>query len=330
LSAVRKKNSPSTLQSEGIAQETSFAEAVRLFLLNCKIRNLAPTTIEFYKFHLIALERFLEQSGLTLSQLTPSHLNRSMMNHLIDQHLAPNTMRGRIAACHTFFKYLWREGILNTNLAADLKLPKRSNQGIFTFTEEQVQTILQQPDRNTFTGFRDYVMMLVLLETGMRVMELVNMKLPDVLFSEGAIRIPMGKGRKPRIVPVQQTCLQELRTYIRERGPQPFDHVWVSIQNQPLQRATVIKSVRKYCAQANIRGTRGSCHTFRHTMAKFYLFNGGDVFTLMYILGHTSIEMTRKYVDLFNNDIHEQHEKASPLEFIMASDPEGESEGDEA
>lgn len=148
-----------------------------------------------------------------------------MMNHLIDQHLAPNTLRGRIATCRAFLKYLWREGILSTNLATDLKPPKRSNQGIFTFTEEQVQAILQQPGRNTFTGFRDYVMMLVLLETGMRVMELVNMTLSDVLFSEGAIRIPMGKGRKSRIVPVQQTCLQELRTYIRERGPQPFDRV---------------------------------------------------------------------------------------------------------
>jgi integrase/recombinase XerD len=160
--------------------------------------------------------------------------------------------------------------------------------------------------------------------------ELANMKLSDIQFSEETIRIPSGKGRKPRIVPIQRTCREELQTYIRERGLLPIDHVWVTVQNTPLQRASIVKSVRTYCAQANIKGTRGSCHTFRHTMAKAYLLSGGDVFTLMHILGHTSIEMTRKYVDLFNDDIHKQHLKASPIEFVMMPDSPEASEGEDA
>jgi len=320
----------SALQTGNSTDEIQWAESVRLFLLDCKFRNLAPTTIDFYNFHLIGLERFLEHANLTLAQLTPSHLQQSMMNYFIDQNLALNTIRGRVASGHAFFKYLWQEEIITTNLTEALTIPKRLSQGIFTFSDDHVHAILQQPDRSTFTGFRDYVIMLIFLETGMRVGELANMTLPDIQFSEETIRIPLGKGRKPRIVPIQKTCMQELQSYIHERGTLPIDHVWVTVQNESLKRASIVRSVRTYCAQANIKGTRGSCHTFRHTMAKIYLLSGGDVFTLMHILGHTSIEMTRKYVDLFNEDIHKQHQKASPLEFVMTLDSPEESEGEEA
>lgn len=306
----------------------SFHQAVQSFLNHCKLRNLSPATIDYYKFNLRAFEHFLERCGLDFDTLTPFDLKQRMMNDMIDQGYSSKTMRGRVCTCRVFFTFLWKDGLWETNIATELKLNKASSQGIFTFSEEQVAAILKQPNQDTFTGFRDYVMMLVLLETGVRVMELTNMCVSDIDFSERTICIPMGKGRKPRIVPIQTICSQALKRYIRERGELPIPNLWITLANQPLQRATIIRTIKYYCKKADIQGTRGSCHTFRHTMAKFYLMNGGDVFTLMYILGHTSIEMTRRYVDLFSKDIHIQHEKASPLEHVMASNHAEESEGD--
>ncbi|MCD1261256.1 tyrosine-type recombinase/integrase [Paenibacillus athensensis] len=304
-----------------------FHECVKSFLLDCRLRNLTQTTINYYKFNLQAFADFLNRAGLQLADLTPSDLSERMMNDMIDNRLAVNTMRGRICTCQVFFKYIWKEGILPANIAANLKLLKSSNQAIFCFTEEQVHAILQQPNRETFTGLRDYVMMLILLETGMRVMELVNMKVSDIEFHEGTIRIPSGKGRKPRIVPIQKTCLYHLDRYIRERGSQPFDDFWITLNNKPFRYDGVKHMIIDRCKAAHIQGTRGSAHTFRHTMAKYYLLNGGDVFTLQHILGHTSIEMTQRYVDLFSRDIHNQHEKASPIEFIVAAASSEESGG---
>jgi integrase/recombinase XerD len=303
----------------------SFSDAVRSFLQDCKLRNLTVNTYDYYKFGLRILEQFMEAKNIEFVNLTPFDLSNRFMNYMIDQELSSSTIRGRICACQVFFKYLYQEGILQTNIAADLKLIKANNQAIFTFSEEQIIAVLKQPDTTSYTGLRDYIMMLLLLETGMRVMELSNMNVSDIDFENGTIRILSGKGRKPRIVPIQKTCLYELDRYIRDRGYQAFDNLWVTIHNTPFQLSTIKLTIINHCKAAHIQGTRGSAHTFRHTMAKCYLLNGGDVFSLMYILGHTNIEMTKKYVDLFNRDLHIQHQKASPIE--MLSFPQNEKHG---
>jgi len=302
----------------------SFSEAVNFFLRDCKFRNLTPTTYEYYKFGLRIFEQFLNESNLEFASLTPSDIHVCYMNYLQDRKYVSSTIRGRICACQVFFKFLWQEKYLQTNLAADLKLIKAVNTRIFTFSTAQVTAILSLPDQTTFTGLRDYAMMLLLLETGMRVMELTNMQIIDLDYSNGSLRIPSGKGRKPRIVPIQLTCLQVLDRYLRARGNLPFHDCWVTLNNTPLRLAAIKKLIINYCKTANVKGTRGSAHTFRHTMAKCYLLNGGDVFSLMHILGHTNIEMTQKYVDLFNPDLQKQHKKASLVESLLSNSKEKE------
>jgi integrase/recombinase XerD len=310
-----------------ISSKISFTGAVNLFLRDCQYRGLAPTTIKFYKEHLSRIEYFLNQGDLSLESLTSDNL-KQMIQQMRDQHLTANYMNGRIRTCQTFFKFLWQDGILETNIAEQFKVMKAHNQMLFTFTEDQVKTILQQPNTTSFTGLRDYVIMLVMLETGMRVMEVSKMKIADIDFAQQTICIHMGKGRKPRIVPVQWTCLNELMTYIRERGAQPFDDLWITISNTPFKQEAIEYMVRKRCKLTEIKGVRGSCHTFRHTMAKFYILNGGDMLSLQYILGHTTLDMTRRYVELFSTDLHQQHEKYSPLEYVIrTNDSKDESEG---
>lgn len=313
-------NDKITVLPTDVSEEVQYQEAVQLFLMDCRFRNLSPSTIDFYKFHLRGLQRFLEKHDLNFLLLTSNELSVRFINHLMDEGLTSNTINGRIRTCQSFFKFLSQEGITKTNVANDLKLIKAQNQMIYTFTEEQVELILKQPDRNTFTGLRDYVMMIVLLETGVRVMELANMKVSDLLFEEQTIRIPMAKGRKSRRVPIQRTCMTELLKYIQERDQQPFDDLWISINNTPITRNAVGVKVRQHCKDSGIKGVRGSCHTFRHTMAKFFLINGGDIFTIQYILGHTTLDMTKRYVDLFSKDIHQQHERYSPVEHLTTTD----------
>ncbi|MEK0315655.1 MULTISPECIES: tyrosine-type recombinase/integrase [Cohnella] len=296
----------------------TFSEAARLFLQDCKLRNLTHSAYSSHLFSLRTFEKFLNENKLTFSELTPFDLSNRYMNYMLDRNLASATIRGRISTCKVFFKFLFRDGYLSANLAENFKLIKATNRAIFTFSAEQVEAILNQPDRKTFTGFRDYTMMLILLETGMRLMELSRMQVSDIDLAEGTIRIPSGKGRKPRIVFIQQTCQYQLLRYLQERGEHPFDDCWVTLKNTPLLHGAIKKLIIDHCKAAHIQGTRGSAHTFRHTMAKSYLLNGGDAFSLMHILGHTNIEMTKRYVDLFNQDLHDQLKKASPIESLFS------------
>lgn len=140
---------------------------------------------------------------------------REIKNHFIaylfDQGRSDNTVNGRIKAIKQFFKYLFEEGWLTENIANDLHVVKAKKLMIQTFTKEQVVSIFEQPEKKTFTGYRDFTMMMVLLETGMRISELCNLKTGDIFFKELEIRITKGKGGRARRVPFQQTCARIIR-----------------------------------------------------------------------------------------------------------------------
>lgn len=294
--------------------KAQYNEAVRLFLMDCQFRNLSPRTIEGYRVYLTLFQRDLEAWQLMLDDVTLKDLSVRMIGEMLDRKLKPNTINGKIRTLQQFFKFLFQDGQTSTNLATGLKPIKNERQLVHTFTEEQVQLLLAAPDQNTFTGLRDYTIMLLFLETGIRVMEMSQLTVSDLNFEENTIQIQMGKGRKFRNLPIQATCVQALRRYLNERGNQPFDQLWISVFDKPFARNSIIHIVKDYMNKAEIKGLHGACHIFRHTMAKFFLMNGGDIFTLQYLLGHTSLEMTRYYVELFSTDIHEQHEKYSPVE----------------
>ncbi|WP_135555921.1 tyrosine-type recombinase/integrase [Paenibacillus cymbidii] len=308
------------------AANPQHAEAVRMFLMDCRCRNLSPYTIEGYHVYLTSFQRKLEAWQLSLDTLTPKDLSVRMINEMLEQNLKPNTINGKIRTLQQFFKFLYHDGQMQINLADTLKPIKNDQRVIHTFTEEQVQHILAAPDRNTFTGLRDYTIMLLFLETGIRVMEMYNLTIPDINFEENTVLIRMGKGRKFRSIPIQATCIDSLKHYIAERGSQSFDKLWITVFDSPMARNSMIHMVKDHMAKAEITGVKGACHIFRHTMAKFFLLNGGDIFTLQYLLGHANLEMTRYYVELFNTDLHKQHEKYSPIENLTNEADFAESE----
>lgn len=105
-----------------------------------------------------------------------------------------------------------------------------------------------------------------------------------------------------------------LKQYLAERGDVETDWLFVNVEGTALRTRTIQENIQEYGKLAGISGVQVSPHTFRHTMAKFCILNGGDVFTLQQILGHSTLDMVRYYVELFSKDIREQHQKYSPVE----------------
>ncbi|WP_214629602.1 tyrosine-type recombinase/integrase [Paenibacillus agaridevorans] len=317
MNVRRRQNKLEHVENSSQAkQQLSFEDLLHSFILDCKAKNLSPLTLRFYQDSAKQMkEAFLaQQVPFDIYTVSIREIKNYFITNLFDQGRSDNTVNGRIKAIKQFFKYLFEEGWRTENIANDLHVVKAKKLMIQTFTKEQVVSIFEQPDKKKFTGYRDFTMMMVLLETGMRIGELCHLKTGDIFFKELEIRITKGKGGRARRVPFQQTCGKIIRNYLDIRGDLETDALFVNIDNQQISTRALQDKMQAYGNMANITGVRVSPHTFRHTMAKFYILNGGDPFTLRRILGHASLKMVDYYVELFSSDIKQQHKKFSPVE----------------
>jgi len=319
INTVRRTNQINpTIGQPFIQAQPTYADLVSNFLLHCKNRNLSRRTIEFYEYSLQQMHKNFQDQNQSLNPFTVTflELQQYFIGYMVNKPLAPQTMNGRIKSCKTFFAFLFKNQFLPHNAAKSLALVKVAKDVIHTFTNDQLLQLIRLPDQKTFTGLRDYTIMIVLLETGIRIGELLTLTLQDVNLKEKELRIHPGKGNKARNVPFQKTCAKVLQTYMTERGNAKIDALFISLENAPLHIRSIQDRMTDYGKTARITGVRVSPHTFRHTMAKMYIRNGGDPFSLQQILGHSSLEMVHTYVRLFSNEVREQHQKYSPVEHI--------------
>lgn len=294
----------------------SFDHALRAFLRECRIRNLSQETLRFYRETTQDIARLL---AFTANITSPVDVTERDIEECIllkkEMGILPTTINTCMRGWRAFFNFLHNKGYMAHNPISNIKSLKTELRVVHAFTEDQLAMILKEPDLSTFTGYRNYTLMLTLLETGIRIAEAERIKLGDIHWREGLIRI-FGKGRKERFVPFQKTLEECLRKYISLRGELYHDYLFVGIDNQPLKKRSMQWEINKIAKALKLKDVRVSAHTFRHTFAKMYIRNGGDAFSLKTILGHTSLEMTNRYVTMFGTDIVAQHRKYSPLESI--------------
>ncbi|MTI83911.1 MAG: hypothetical protein FH756_08385 [Firmicutes bacterium] len=198
------KTSGSSTRPKNEVREIDFTEAVDIFLTGMLLKGLAPRTREWHKENLSALKNFLtqEEKNTAPVSMTENILKQNFNLPMIKHGFKINTINGRIRTCRSFYTYLLKEGYISSNPAKRLTKLKQDKPIIETFTKNQVNKLLSVINRQTFVGFRDYVIILLFLETGIRVSEAVRIKVEHILFEEQMIRIH-GKGAKGRIVPFQ-------------------------------------------------------------------------------------------------------------------------------
>ena len=308
------------------------ANLIQGFKLSCQTEGKSPKTTEWYTSFLERFRRFLEQSGLpTRVDWVDRDCVRRFILYLKQEARAPRTDRplsaatiqGYVRTLKAFFAWLEREEYITANLMAKIPVPKAETKVVATFSEEQIQGLLSLCLSSNGSNLRNMVILLLLLDCGLRVSELVGIELDDVNLSDGIVKIRKAKGGKERYVPVGSIAQKALWKYIHTSRPEPIStHVTGLLLNdkgQPLTRNGIQQMLRRYGRKAGITGTRCSPHTFRHTFAKNYLLNGGDIFSLQKILGHSSLASVRLYLNLFAIDIKKQHQLFSPVDNLARS-----------
>lgn len=294
----------------------TFEDAKDRFIRDCKIRNLSEHTVKYYKNELRLGLRYLEEhtGHSDPAQVVKDDIRFGIIARMMEEGRKETAINARLRAVRAFFNYLEAEGIIAESDIGTLKLVKEKKNVIVAFSDVQVRMMLGAPNQRTFTGIRDYTLMLVMLETGIRLKEIVGIKTDHIDLPGGRIRIVDAKGYKERIVPIQKATRQQIKTYLQVRGALDHDFLFVNIDNEPLSKRRVQDIIRDYGEYVGIKNVRCSPHTFRHTFAKMSVQNGANVFELQAMLGHESLEMVRRYVHLFSEDVAIGHAKFSPVE----------------
>lgn len=299
----------------------NFDASIGLFLNQHILKGTSPATIAWYKNHISTFTNYLRQQNKDRLPAT-CDIDRTIIQNYILHLLASEnfeieTINGKIRALKALFNYLYDENIVIKNPALKIKQLKTNEKIIATFTPEEIHLLLKQPDLTKFSGLRDYVIILCLLDTGSRINELLKTHISHVEYENYipvAIHLTATKSRKARILPLSPATGKALSLYITERNKHFSSlYLFLSIYGNGLGKRTFQDKLKIYGKNAEIKNVRVSPHTFRHTFAKMWLMADGDPRTLQEILGHSSFTTTEIYTKLFSKDIQQKHTKFSPV-----------------
>jgi integrase/recombinase XerC/integrase/recombinase XerD len=231
----------------------------------------------------------------------------------VGEPLSVQTVANHARVMKAFATWLWEEEYTEDNRFARLVLPKAPRKLTEVLSADEIQRLLAAIDVDFLAGTRDLAIIVLFLDTGLRLSELLGLELLDVHIENQWLKV-MGKGKKERFVPFGTRACQALMRYLQHGRYDPFERreLFLTADGEAMTQNAVRMLFKRLRVRSGI--VRLHPHLLRHTFATQYLVAGGDVFTLQTILGHTTLEMTRRYVTLASSQINIQHRRFSPMD----------------
>jgi site-specific recombinase XerD len=296
-------------RSEGISENTILLTGRAVSYFNNFLAGSGlPTDVE--SIGVSEIRRFI----LHLKEAQRFDSHPLIKNH--DRKLTGHTINCYLRSVSAFWSWMSREGFIENNPFARTKIPKAPTKVVTPFTQDQLQSLLQAIDTSNPAGLRTYAIALTLLDTGMRLGELIRLKKDDVDLRNKTLKV-FGKGAKERRLPIGKRLLAALWKYELHR-PQPatgsIENLFLTQDGWPLTKNRVETIIKTLGKKAGLQGVRCSPHTFRHTFCIEFLRNGANLFSLQQMTGHSSLEVLRGYVALAESDIKIAHQKFSPVD----------------
>lgn len=291
---------------------TALAPLLQLFFTERLLdqRHASPQTVAAYRDTFRLFLRFTsERTGRSPSNLLLDHFDQSCVSDFLryletERRNSARTRNARLSAIHSFFRYVATREPAELGLAQRvLAIPhKRFDRALVSFLSHvEVDALLSTPDRDTWLGCRDHVLLLVAVQTGLRVSELTSLTRDDVHLGTGAHIRCRGKGRKERCTPLRSQSIVVLREWLKRDDLPGSSPLFPSRRGTSLSRDAVERLVEKYAKRAarsctSLRGKMVSPHVLRHTSAMQLLQAGVDTSVIALWLGHESVETTQMYL----------------------------------
>jgi site-specific recombinase XerD len=320
-----------------VAQGVSLKSLVKGFVLTKRTEGKSPRTVEYYQDNLRRFLWYAERQRWSddIRFLTEWQIREFLGYVGTETHrwgLEGNgSETSQCKACHStvrhyfvvlscFFNWLIQEGFVKENPVVKIKVAKPKPKVITPYSSDEIKRMLAVCDYDyehnaKFLGSRNRAMILILVDTGVRLSELVGMKLNNIDNEKGYVKV-LGKGAKERVVRIGKTAQKALWRYLVYRTHEGTQGLWLSEEGKPLHNGGVQSLVERLRERAGVNGD-GNVHRFRHTFALDFLRTDKNVFNLQYLLGHSDLDMVRRYTaTLGMEDALRAHEKASPADLL--------------
>ncbi|MFC1955318.1 tyrosine-type recombinase/integrase [Chloroflexota bacterium] len=292
-------------------------------MLSCKVENKSPATISFYKNILDKFLWYLRKFSIETIDATTI---RGFLGYLKDSPNrwdSTNTRANRPVCAYTvdryytglsaLFRWAMDEGMIETNPMATIKKPRFQRKIIKGLESDICSKLLGSFVDKSLDSYRNKAIIYMFLDTGLRLSELANLTIPDINMEQGIIKVT-GKGDKERLARIGIKTQKALWNYLAHR-PVDVDHVWLGRDTAPFTVDGIAQMIRNL---GNRHGIRLSPHKLRHSFAISFLRNGANPFELQIALGHTTLEMTRRYTQALGfEDVFKRHVVASPVDRLI-------------
>jgi integrase/recombinase XerD len=291
------------------SEKKSTTVSIELYKQSLEGNNYSRESIKAYLGDLAQFIKWLQTRRVDWD--IPHRIERidivQFINHLAEQKASAITRKRKLAAIRGFLKFCKDNQIIYGNPADTIEGPIREERDPSILLKTEYKALLQVAGGNT----RDLAIVMLFLQTGLRVSELVNLKLSDIDFTSREITVRQGKGRKDRVVPLVKQAEQALRAYLKVRDAQPeYDEVFIARNGTSMDVRTVRYRIHKYYKEAGIK-KKASVHTLRHTFSTHQIHNGLKINQLKEVLGHRRMETTYKYVHLDRTNLRQEMEQGA-------------------
>ena len=297
------------------AEDITIKNAYEEFINEKIASNVADQTIKNYnKSFKLFMEFFEFDEGVLMKEIDSSMLYEWMGTLKVDG-LKGSSINTYLRNLKVFLLWAMDE---DRGYLQHFKFPKLRGQEepMKLFTDEEIEKLLEKPrNPDNFVEVRTWMVVNWVLATGNRGATIIEVKIGDVDFKRKEISIRQQKNKKVATIPLSPTLETMLKKYIKEwRGDDPDKYLFPGIGDEQMTTSNLRQSFARYCVNRGV--SRTNLHGLRHNFAKYWVMNGGNIFTLQRVLQHSTLEMTRRYVRIFGEDLKEDYEKFSALDAI--------------
>ena len=272
-------------------------------------KGLSNNTVKAYEADISSFLQWLDNKDLKYNNLKEQHINQ-YISFLFQRKMKSASVNRKISSIKSFYIFLVKRNFVKNSPLSDLVTPKKEKYLPESMSEAEVDKLLNSPDVANKIENRDKAMIEMLYATGMRISELVNLKMTDVDMKRSVVKV-FGKGSKERLVPFGETALDSLRSYLNDREQSSSKEIFLSNRGKKMTRVAFWQRVKVYLIRENLKNSI-SPHTLRHAFATHLLNRGADLRSVQLLLGHSDLSTTQIYTHIAKQRLSDVLKKHHP------------------
>ena len=272
-------------------------------------KGLSNNTVKAYEADISSFFQWLDNEDLKYKNLQEDHINK-YISFLFQRKMRSSSVNRKISSIKSFYIFLVKRNFLKNSPLNDLVTPKQEKYLPESMSEAEVDKLLNSPDVANKIENRDKAMIEMLYATGMRISELVNLKITDVDMKRCVVKV-FGKGSKERLVPFGETALDSLKSYLNDRKQSSSKEIFLSNRGKKMTRVAFWQRVKVYLIRENLKNSI-SPHTLRHAFATHLLNRGADLRSVQLLLGHSDLSTTQIYTHIAKQRLSDVLKKHHP------------------